>query len=178
MTPENGPCEMKRLIQVGNLSEFVDNRVLQQLFEVYGGVRSAVINRHFETGRSTGVGYVEMESNKGGAAAIAALNHHHHCGRVLSVSWIDSSKIRAAGCDQMFGPTSMARWSHLNAQRSGWENKEDEITVIRPSPENSSARASLLPHLHPAAETTETIFRHENTAPYHQKQQHPTDSTH
>jgi RNA recognition motif-containing protein len=71
---------MAGLIQVGNSPDSVDNLILQRLFEVHGAVRSAMINRHFETGGSTGVGFVEMESNESGAAAIAALNHREHFG--------------------------------------------------------------------------------------------------
>ena len=76
---------MKRLIQVANLPDSVDSLALQRLFELHGDVRSAMVNRHFETGRSTGVGFVEMASEKGRAAAIMALHHREHSGHVLSV---------------------------------------------------------------------------------------------
>ena len=98
---------MARLIQVGNLSDSIDSLALQQLFEEHGAVRSAMIARHFETGDSTGVGFIEMESEEDGAAAIAALNHREHCGRVLSVCWSESSKHGAADREQMFGPMNM-----------------------------------------------------------------------
>ncbi len=78
---------MHRQIQVGNLSDDVDDRALRRLFEPHGTVRSAVINRHSETGHSTGVGVIEMESEACGAAAITALDHLEHCGNVLSVCW-------------------------------------------------------------------------------------------
>jgi RNA recognition motif-containing protein len=82
---------MARLIQVGNLPDSVDNGLLQRLFEAHGGVRSASVNRRRESGRSTGVGFVQMASDKGGDAAIAALNHQEHLGHALSVCWSQRS---------------------------------------------------------------------------------------
>jgi len=78
---------MAQLIQVCNLPDSVDGRGLQRLFELHGAVRSATVNRHFETGRSTGVGFIEMASKQRGTAAIAALHHRQHWGQVLSVCW-------------------------------------------------------------------------------------------
>jgi RNA recognition motif-containing protein len=96
---------MARLIQVGNLADSVNSHALRRLFEAHGVVRRATIHRHYETGRSTGVGIVEMESEAGAAAAIAALNHREHLGRVLSVC--RSAEAPAAHRKQMFGPTNM-----------------------------------------------------------------------
>ena len=63
---------MVRLIQVGNLPDSVNGPALRRLFESHGAVRSGTINRHHETGESTGVGFVEMESDGG--------RHGRHCG--------------------------------------------------------------------------------------------------
>jgi RNA recognition motif-containing protein len=63
-----------------------------------------VINRHLETGRSTGVGFVEMESAESDAAAIAALNHHEHFGCILSVCRSECPEIPAAAHEPMFRP--------------------------------------------------------------------------
>ena len=79
--------EMARYIQAGNLPDSVDDLALRRLFEAHGAVRSAVISRHVESGRSAGAGFVEMESEEGGTAAIAALHHLEYGGRVLSVCW-------------------------------------------------------------------------------------------
>jgi len=98
---------MKRLIQVGNLADSVDSSALQQLFEVHGAVRSALINRHMETGQSTGVGFVEMGTDEAGAAAIAALNCREHRGQTLSVCWSVASHHQPAGHHPMFGPRNM-----------------------------------------------------------------------
>ena len=91
---------MGRLIQVGNLSAAVDSLGLKQLFELHGSVRSARIARHFETGCSTGVGFVEMRSEESGAAAIAALHHRDYCGQILSVCWSRDSSLPAAVREQ------------------------------------------------------------------------------
>jgi RNA recognition motif-containing protein len=98
---------MNQLIQIGNLADSVDGQGLAQLFAVHGDVRSATVMRHRETGRSTGVGIVEMASRADGTAAIAALHHREHCGRSLSVCW----SVEANNCDadrqHMFGPMNM-----------------------------------------------------------------------
>ena len=99
---------MAKLIQVGNLSDSIDNPGLLRLFQAHGAVRSAIVSRHLETGRGTGVGFIEMESDEGGAAAITALNHHEHFGRVLSVCWRDISENQVTDHRQMFGPMNMA----------------------------------------------------------------------
>lgn len=98
---------MARLIQVGNLPESIDRLALQRLFAAHGAVRSAMIAVHIETDCSVGVGFVEMESEKDGAAAIVALNRQEHFGRVLSVWWNDIINKRVADREQMFGPMNM-----------------------------------------------------------------------
>jgi len=104
MNLKNGRCEMARVLQVGNLPDTVDSFVLKQLFELYGSVRSATVNRHFDTNLSTGVGFVEMASVAGGAAAIAALHHQMRFGRNMSVCWSEDPQSRSATRQQRFGP--------------------------------------------------------------------------
>jgi RNA recognition motif-containing protein len=82
---------MTRQIQVANLPDSVNAVVLRELFEGYGSVRSATVNTHFQTGRSTGVGFVQMTSKHDGTAAIAALNQRERFGQLLSASWCNSS---------------------------------------------------------------------------------------
>jgi cold-inducible RNA-binding protein len=98
---------MNQLIQIGNLADSVDGQALALLFAVHGHVRSATIMRHRETGRSTGVGIVEMESREGGTAAIAALHQREHHGRALSVSWSVGTNNCDADGQHMFGPMNM-----------------------------------------------------------------------
>ncbi len=81
---------MPRFIQIGNLPDEIDSAGLRQMFERHGGVRSAAIGTHHDSGRSTGVGCVEMESNVGGEAAIVALNHKEVYGRQILVCWSNS----------------------------------------------------------------------------------------
>jgi RNA recognition motif-containing protein len=77
-----------------------------------------MIHRHFETGRSTGSGFIEMESEAAGAEAIAALNHHEHFGRVLSVCWGRSSDTSVEDHNQMFGPTNLTSEEATGRRRS------------------------------------------------------------
>jgi len=98
---------MARLIQVANLADSVDSISLERLFALHGGVRTARISTHVDSGRSTGVGFIEMESDVGGAAAIAAMNNQEFYGQVLSVCWVESSENWVADRRQMFGPMNM-----------------------------------------------------------------------
>jgi RNA recognition motif-containing protein len=72
------------------------------LFARYGAVLDAHVATHWETGRSTGVGFVEMESDEAGENAIKALNGHLHHGRVLTVCWTLNAAEQAPHSKQMF----------------------------------------------------------------------------
>jgi RNA recognition motif-containing protein len=78
---------MRKRIQVGNLDESVDDRGLGRLFAPHGVVRRARVATRPHSGRSTGVGFVKMDSAQAGEAAIAALDQYEHRGHVLTVCW-------------------------------------------------------------------------------------------
>ena len=80
---------MRRQIQVANLNDSVDDGALAALFEPHGRVNCAAVSRHFDSGNSTGVGFVEMKCEQEGDSAIAALSGHEHLGRTLYVWWND-----------------------------------------------------------------------------------------
>jgi RNA recognition motif-containing protein len=71
---------------VGNLSYDVTSEDLQELFEQHGVVRSAQVLIDRETGRSRGFGFVEMQEDQDGDAAIEALDGTEHQGRRLNVN--------------------------------------------------------------------------------------------
>jgi RNA recognition motif-containing protein len=98
---------MGRLIQIGNLPVSVDSLVLQRMFEAHGVVRSAMIARNSGAGQSTGIGYIEMESDEGAAAAIAALNRREQGGNEIWVCWGENAGNLAADRRRMFGPMNM-----------------------------------------------------------------------
>lgn len=103
-------------IRVGNLDESIHDRDLMRLFAAYGTVRSARVATHADSGRSTGVGFVEMESEAEADAAIAALHGREHAGRTLSASRDWNRKDPDADQHQMFGPMNMpsgqSAWPH------------------------------------------------------------------
>jgi RNA recognition motif-containing protein len=78
---------MDTIMQVGNLASSVGDQDLLRLFELHGAVYSARVATHRGNGRSTGVGFVEMDNSAGGDAAIAALNGQEYRGRILVVCW-------------------------------------------------------------------------------------------
>src|SRR5688500_3260587 len=75
---------MGKKLYVGNLSYSVDSSELEQLFGQHGTVVSAPIINDRDTGRSKGLGIVEMGSDDEAQAAIAALNGQQHGGRALT----------------------------------------------------------------------------------------------
>ena len=62
-------------IYVGNLSWSMTEDELRSMFEQFGTVTSVKIVTDRETGRSKGFGFVEMENDSEGQAALKK-NHH------------------------------------------------------------------------------------------------------
>jgi RNA recognition motif-containing protein len=98
---------MFRVIQIGNLDDSVNEQELTGLFARYGAVRAARVARHSESGLSTGVGFVEMELDAEGDAAVAALRGREHQGRILMVSWSNQRTESDADQSRMFGSMNM-----------------------------------------------------------------------
>ncbi|MFQ5627932.1 MAG: RNA recognition motif domain-containing protein [bacterium] len=73
-------------IYVGNLSRSVSQDSLQQLFEAFGKVDSAVIIKDKFSGESKGFGFVEMSTKSEAEAAMAELNGREVEGRSLNVN--------------------------------------------------------------------------------------------
>ena len=70
----------------GNLFYDVTSEDLKVLFEQHGVVRSAQVLIDRETGRSRGFGFVEMQDDGDGEAAIEARDGTEHLGRRLNVN--------------------------------------------------------------------------------------------
>jgi RNA recognition motif-containing protein len=77
---------MSKNIYVGNMNYDTSEDELRNLFEQYGTVNSVKIITDRNTGNSKGFGFVEMENNEEGDAAIAALNAQEMGGRQLKVN--------------------------------------------------------------------------------------------
>ena len=73
-------------IYVGNLSFDTGDSELQTLFAAHGEVGRASVITDRETGRSRGFGFVEMNDETAGRAAIEALNGQDFGGRSLTVN--------------------------------------------------------------------------------------------
>jgi RNA recognition motif-containing protein len=89
-------------IQIGNLDQSIEDRTLALLFARHGAVLDARVATHWETGRSTGVGFVNMQSDDAGERAIAALNGQLFHGRALTVCWTKNAAEIPAPGPQMF----------------------------------------------------------------------------
>jgi len=73
-------------IFVGNLAKEVSDIELQDLFKVYGTVRSVKIIRDLFSGDSKGFGFVEMPSNTEAATAMKELNAKEVQGKKIAVN--------------------------------------------------------------------------------------------
>lgn len=77
---------MATRLYVGNLPFTANSDDLIQLFGPMGEVNSATIPEDFETGRSRGFGFVEMDSEQAAEKAIAQLNGADYNGRTIKVN--------------------------------------------------------------------------------------------
>ncbi len=77
---------MAKKLYVGNLSYNTTDGDLQDVFEEFGAVESAVVISDRDTGRSKGFGFVEMASSEEADAAIEALDGAEVGGRTLRVN--------------------------------------------------------------------------------------------
>ena len=73
-------------LYVGNLPFSTNSDDLEQLFSEHGTVSSAQVIMDRETGRSRGFGFVEMDDNAEGQAAIEALDGADVGGRRIKVN--------------------------------------------------------------------------------------------
>lgn len=71
---------------VGNLSFNATDQQLRDLFSAHGTVQEVDIIKDKFSGRPRGFGFVTMETNEGGEAAIKALSGKEVDGRALTVN--------------------------------------------------------------------------------------------
>jgi RNA recognition motif-containing protein len=72
-------------IYVANISFSLREDELEKVFGKYGAVSSVKIIKDRDTGKSKGFGFVEMEDEEEGAAAVDAVNGMQVGGRELKV---------------------------------------------------------------------------------------------
>ena len=73
-------------IYIGNLSYQTTEEYLETAFSAHGAVQNVAVIRDRQTGKSRGFGFVEMDNDEEGAAAIAALHGTQLDGRTLTVN--------------------------------------------------------------------------------------------
>jgi cold-inducible RNA-binding protein len=73
-------------LHVDNLTHGLNDSDLEALFAPHGTVQSAHIIMDQDTGRSKGIGFVEMATSDQAQAAIAALNGKDRNGKTLAVT--------------------------------------------------------------------------------------------
>ena len=85
---------MTRKLHIGNLPLDITDDELSQKFMVFGTVASAVILKNGSSGKSQGLGIVEMEDNAAASAAIKWMHLSSYDGNVMSVSSADIAQRR------------------------------------------------------------------------------------
>ncbi len=73
-------------IYVGNLSHDITETILQEQFEAFGKVTSVKIMKDKRSGVSRGYGFVEMDSEEEGQAAIDSLKDQMLDGRTMDIT--------------------------------------------------------------------------------------------
>ncbi|HYG40009.1 MAG TPA: RNA-binding protein [Cytophagales bacterium] len=73
-------------IFVGNLSQNMDEKTLNNIFEEFGLVKSVTLVKDFYTNRSRGFAFVEMFSSQDALAAIESLNNKTFLGKRIVVN--------------------------------------------------------------------------------------------
>jgi RNA recognition motif-containing protein len=82
-------------IYVSNLSFNTRDEELKELFAAYGNVSSAKVIMEKESNRSRGFGFVEMDSDTEGQAAIDGLHNKEVEGRSMNVSLAKEKSARS-----------------------------------------------------------------------------------
>lgn len=77
---------MSNKLYVGNLSYQMDEGALEKEFASFGSVKSVKIITDFDTGRSKGFGFVEMETADEAQNCIENLNGKELVGRSIKVN--------------------------------------------------------------------------------------------
>lgn len=77
-------------IYVGNLTEYMTEKALEEAFEAFGEVESVKIIKNRFNERSKGFGFVEMPSNSEADKAIKALNGNIVDKKPIKVNHADS----------------------------------------------------------------------------------------
>ena len=98
---------MSRKVYIGNLSDVVESDELNRMFAGYGAVRSARVGDGLKTAGGTIVGFVQMESEEQGEAAIVGLDGHLHRGLPLVVRWALPGQDKGLNISRMFGPMNV-----------------------------------------------------------------------
>ena len=77
---------MSTKLFVGSLPWSIDDQKLKETFEPHGTIVSAKVVTDRSTGRSRGLGFVEMESSEDAQKAMSALNDSEIDGRNIVVN--------------------------------------------------------------------------------------------
>lgn len=88
---------MQHKLYVGNLPYSFGNQDLEEQFQEFGAVQSAVVLQDRDSGRSKGFGFVEMGSAAEAQAAIKGLNGKEFNGRALVVNEARPQEPRSSG---------------------------------------------------------------------------------
>lgn len=111
---------MEAKLYVGNLPYRFGDADLQNLFSAAGVVRSAVVIKDRESGRSKGFGFVELETVEAMQAAISMFNGKEVDGRALVVNQARPQEERRPSGGRDFHRGGRGGGDNRGGRRRGW----------------------------------------------------------
>ena len=115
-------------IFVAKLDFGVDNDQLRALFEAYGKVRKATVALDKETGKSRGFGFVEMENEQEGHAAISGLDGRIINGRNIAVKQAEDRGNAPGGPKKFDGGNKPGYSSNPSDSRPNYPPRNEQST--------------------------------------------------
>ena len=113
---------MPRKLYVTNLNPEVARDELRRLFGAHGAIRSVAVIHQFGNAPRASTAFVEMDSDRHGAAAIAALNGTFHRGSALAVAWAVPTPRQGLDVSPMFEPMNTPGHDVIPVRPGPWRD--------------------------------------------------------
>jgi len=113
-------------VYVKNLSEEVDDDEFRRMFEKYGAITSAVVQRD-EAGNSKGFGFVNFETHDEAQQAVDELHETEHKNKKLFVTRAQKKHEREEELKKMYEQAKMEKLSKYQGVNLYVKNLEDDI---------------------------------------------------
>merc|ERR1719183_2558165 len=116
---QNKEIDSAITIYIGGLDENLNEKVLYDMFYVFGDVKDVVVPRDVPSGKHRGFGFIEFEETEDAKAAIDNMHNSELMGKVLRVNYAQKPNIKGG----------MKGWSHqpVWAQFDSWLGMQNKV---------------------------------------------------